>query len=97
MDSGASQWTPARREAYVNDLTAPTSLVAVTAASNRSKADQDPSTWLPTVNDVHCQYAAKWTGIKMRWGLTVDAPEKAALVELAEACPDTTVTYEPAP
>ena len=42
-DSGASQWTAARRQAYANDLGAERSLVAVTAKSNRSKADQDPA------------------------------------------------------
>ncbi|MDQ1033613.1 hypothetical protein QFZ75_000029 [Streptomyces sp. V3I8] len=42
-DSGAHTWTPARREAYANDLDAQRSLVAVTARSNRSKSDQDPA------------------------------------------------------
>ncbi|WP_306340151.1 HNH endonuclease family protein [Streptomyces sp. AS13] len=42
-DSGASAWTAARREAYANDQEALTSLVAVTARTNRSKADQDPT------------------------------------------------------
>ncbi|WP_069622218.1 GmrSD restriction endonuclease domain-containing protein, partial [Streptomyces niveus] len=46
-DSGASAWTPARREAYANDQDAETSLVAVTARTNRSKADKDPADWLP--------------------------------------------------
>ncbi|WP_167345368.1 HNH endonuclease family protein [Streptomyces bikiniensis] len=46
-DSGASTWTPAKREAYANDQGAAASLVAVTARTNRSKADQDPATWMP--------------------------------------------------
>ncbi|GAO12837.1 hypothetical protein TPA0598_13_00210 [Streptomyces lydicamycinicus] len=46
-NSGASQWTAARRQAYANDLGAERSLVAVTAKSNRSKADQDPAQWMP--------------------------------------------------
>lgn len=40
---GASAWTPERRQAYANDLDADSSLVAVTAHTNRS----DPAEWLP--------------------------------------------------
>jgi hypothetical protein len=36
-DSGASTWSPERREAYANDLGDPRALVAVTARSNRQK------------------------------------------------------------
>jgi hypothetical protein len=95
-DSGASQWTAERREAYANDLDAETSLVAVTAGSNRSKADKDPAEWLPNP-EVTCRYGAEWTGDKLRWRLTVDTDELTALTQLAEACPNTTVEYEPAP
>ncbi|ELS54322.1 HNH endonuclease family protein [Streptomyces viridochromogenes] len=96
-DSGASQWTATRREAYANDLDAVTSLVAVSAASNRSKADQDPAEWLPPAVGVLCRYVSEWTATKLRWGLTADATELEALTQLADACPGTTVTYEPAP
>ncbi|MBT2508535.1 HNH endonuclease [Streptomyces sp. ISL-98] len=96
-DSGASAWTAQRREAYANDLTAPTSLVGVTARSNRSKSDQDPGTWMPPSVEVHCQYAAEWTGTKLRWNLTIDPQEQAELLNLAEQCPTTDVHFEPAP
>lgn len=95
-DSGASAWTAQRREAYANDQGAEASLVAVTARSNRSKADQDPAQWMPPAADVHCRYAAEWTGTKLRWNLSVDDAERAALNDLAAACPDQTVTYTPA-
>ncbi|MFG3072168.1 HNH endonuclease family protein [[Kitasatospora] papulosa] len=93
-DSGASQWTPARREAYANDLDAERSLVAVTAKTNRSKADQDPSTWLPPLADARCTYAADWVATKLRWGLTADQPEAAALTDLAETCGNQPLAYE---
>ncbi|MFF9220778.1 HNH endonuclease family protein [Streptomyces viridosporus] len=96
-DSGASAWSPGRREAYANDQGAPQSLVAVTARSNRSKADQDPAQWLPPAADVHCRYAAEWVATKLRWHLAVDTTERAALHGLANACPGQTVSYEPAP
>ncbi|MEV5680950.1 HNH endonuclease family protein [Streptomyces sp. NPDC052179] len=95
-DSGASQWTATRREAYANDLGADRSLVAVTAKTNRSKSDQDPSTWLPPLADARCTYAADWVSTKLRWSLTADAPEVAALSVLAESCGQETVDYQPA-
>ncbi|MEU6807739.1 HNH endonuclease family protein [Streptomyces sp. NPDC046831] len=93
-DSGAAAWSAQRREAYANDQGANASLVAVTARSNRSKADQDPSEWLPPAAEVHCRYAAEWTATKLRWSLAADEPELAALREVAANCPDQTVTYE---
>ncbi|MFE7365937.1 HNH endonuclease family protein [[Kitasatospora] papulosa] len=95
-DSGASQWTPARREAYANDLGSERSLVAVTAKTNRSKADQDPSTWLPPLADARCTYAADWVATKLRWGLTVDQPEADALTALAESCGQQPLDFGPA-
>ncbi|MGI5414018.1 HNH endonuclease family protein [Streptomyces chartreusis] len=96
-DSGASAWTAQRREAYANDQGAEASLVAVTARTNRSKADQDPAQWLPPVTDVHCRYASEWVGTKLRWSLAVDDAELAALEGTAAGCPEETVTYEPVP
>ncbi|MDQ0946234.1 hypothetical protein QFZ24_000157 [Streptomyces phaeochromogenes] len=97
-DSGASVWTPQRREAYANDQGAETSLVAVTARSNRSKSDQDPAQWMPPTPDdaVRCQYAAEWVVTKLRWGLAADDTELAALRDIALGCPLESVTYEPA-
>jgi hypothetical protein len=95
-DSGASAWTAQRREAYANDQGQETSLVAVTARSNRSKADQDPAQWLPPAADAHCRYAAEWVATKLRWSLTADEAELAALHELAGNCPAQNVDYEPA-
>ncbi|MFF4873998.1 HNH endonuclease family protein [Streptomyces sp. NPDC000961] len=96
-DSGASTWTPARREAYANDQGAAASLVAVTARTNRSKADQDPATWMPPLPDAHCRYIGEWTATKLRWGLAVDQTENEALKVYAEACETTVVHYNPAP
>ncbi|MFH9419028.1 HNH endonuclease family protein [Streptomyces rochei] len=95
-DSGASAWSAERREAYANDQGAATSLVAVTARSNRSRADQVPAQWLPPAAEVHCRYIAEWVATKLRWNLTADEMEVAALREAASNCPDQSVTYEPA-
>ncbi|CAL9657839.1 hypothetical protein SUDANB21_06859 (plasmid) [Streptomyces sp. enrichment culture] len=96
-DSGASAWTAQRREAYANDQGADASLVAVTARSNRSKADQDPAEWLPPAADVHCRYVAEWVATKLRWSLAADDAEVVALRGVAAGCQAQTVTYEPAP
>ncbi|MFF8513534.1 HNH endonuclease family protein [Streptomyces sp. NPDC015492] len=95
-DSGASTWTAARREAYANDQDAATSLVAVTARSNRSKSDQDPAEWMPPLPDANCRYVSEWVATKLRWGLAADQGEADALKVYAEACETTVVHYTPA-
>ncbi|MFJ6366528.1 HNH endonuclease family protein [Streptomyces globisporus] len=95
-DSGAHDWTPERREAYANDLDAERSLVAVTAKTNRSKADRDPAQWMPPAQSATCTYLVDWTATKLRWNLSADKTEQAALLELAEPCAESTVEYEPA-
>ncbi|KMO95659.1 HNH endonuclease family protein [Streptomyces roseus] len=96
-DSEQVPWSAARREAYANDQASPDTLIAVSAASNRSKADKDPAEWLPSDGSYHCTYAATWVGTKLRWDLAVDENERQALLGLAEDCPTTSVVYEPAP
>ncbi|UFR07081.1 HNH endonuclease family protein [Streptomyces sp. Go40/10] len=95
-DSGASAWTAKEREAYANDLGDDRALIAVSAASNRSKADQDPSTWLPPAAGYRCQYVTDWVADKMRWGLSIDTGERAALTKVLEDCPNVPVTVTPA-
>ncbi|WP_331741336.1 HNH endonuclease family protein (plasmid) [Streptomyces sp. NBC_00963] len=95
-DSGASNWTAARRQAYANDLDAPRSLVAVSAKANRSKSDQDVTDWLPPLADARCQYASDWTSTKLRWGLSIDSAERTALEHIASGCGHTNVEYETA-
>ncbi|MFE6682583.1 HNH endonuclease family protein [Streptomyces sp. NPDC057729] len=95
-DSGASEWDADRRMRYANDLGAERSLVAVTAKTNRSKADKDPSEWMPPAESAKCTYLADWTGTKLRWKLTADDKERTALETLAKGCTNT-VKYEVAP
>ncbi len=71
-DSGASTWTAAEREAYANDLGDDRALIAVSAASNRSKADQDPTMWLPPAQGYRCEYVTDWIADKIRWSLAID-------------------------
>ncbi|MFF7357366.1 HNH endonuclease family protein [Streptomyces filipinensis] len=91
-DSGASAWTAQEREAYANDLGDERALIAVSAASNRSKADQDPSTWLPPAEGYRCTYVTDWVADKTRWGLSIDTDEQEALSDVLSNCPDVPVT-----
>lgn len=83
--SGASSWTTTKRQSFANDLTGP-QLIAVSASSNRSKGDQDPSTWQPPRTGARCAYAKMWVETKSRWGLSLQSSEKAALQTAINAC-----------
>ena len=93
-DSGAQTWTQQQRVAFYNDLGYAGSLVAISSALNQSKSDRGPEQWLPPA-DV-CGYVTAWTAVKVRWSLTVDPAEQAALLQQASACPASTVTVETA-
>ena len=64
-------------------------LVAVTARTNRSKADQDPAQWLPPHPAARCTYLADWITVKTTWKLTINPAEHTALHDLAADCPTT--------
>jgi hypothetical protein len=89
-DSGAGRWTADTRRRYANDLGDSRSLVAVTASSNRSKADQDPAQWQPRYDK--CRYVRQWVAVKIRWSLKVNPAEKQALRSRASRCADTVLT-----
>ena len=93
-DSGAHVWTQQQRVAFYNDLGYANSLVAISSALNQSKSDRGPEQWLPPA-DV-CGYVTAWTAVKVRWSLTVDPAEQAALLRQASACPGSVVTVETA-
>ena len=82
--SGAWKWTALQRQNYANDLTDPRALVAVTAGENRAKGDQDPSTWLPPLDQ--CGYVSNWIAIKAKYALTVDTVEASTLQKFVVSC-----------
>jgi hypothetical protein len=84
--SGASEWDGARRQAFANDLDDPRALIAVTASSNRSKSDRDPSSWQPPDKAYWCTYVTEWMAVKLKWGLAVDPIEFTALQSIVEGC-----------
>jgi hypothetical protein len=85
-NSGAYTWTRARRIAFAND---PTVLVLTTASANRSKGDQDPSTWAPASHDGACFYARTYRAIKLRWRLHTTAAQRSAIRRTLTTCTGT--------
>lgn len=85
-DSGARSWTTSERQAYANDLDDPRTLVAVKDTVNQAKSDQDPAEWMPSYAGATCRYIGEWIAVKIRWSLSVDSAEQAALTSLASSC-----------
>ena len=83
--SGANAWSTSRRQQFANDLTV-SQLIAVSASSNRSKGDRDPSEWKPTNSSVHCIYAREWIWVKHTYGLSLQSAEKTALQQMLGTC-----------
>jgi hypothetical protein len=85
-NSGAWTWTRARRIAFAND---PADLVLTTASANRSKGDQDPSTWAPASHDGACFYVRTYRAIKLRWRLHTTPAQRAAIRHTLATCTGT--------
>ncbi|MFD0305259.1 hypothetical protein [Streptomyces sp. NPDC127119] len=51
----------------------------------------------PIATSALCTYLEDWTATKLRWNLTIDQAEHDALAARAKNCPDSTITYKPAP
>jgi hypothetical protein len=89
-DSGARSWTSSRRELFANDLADYRTLVGVTDSVNQAKSDRDPAQWMPTYD--RCRYLREWVAVKLRWRLSVDTGERAALQQLSSGCANSTIT-----
>lgn len=85
-DSGASAWDAPRRRAFANDLDEAAALIAVTASANRTKNDRDPAQWRPPRPEAWCGFARAWVTVKVRWDLTSDEAEAAALRDMLAPC-----------
>ncbi|MFE0702057.1 HNH endonuclease family protein [Streptomyces sp. NPDC058872] len=83
--SGANKWTQEKRKEFANDLTHP-QLLAVSAASNRSKGDQGPDEWQPPSKTYWCTYGRAWTSVKATYELSVTASEKDMLGQMLDTC-----------
>lgn len=81
--TGASQWTPAQRAAFANDVH---NLVATTASTNRSKGDQGPDEWSPVSHEGACRYAERYVNTKRLYHLAVTMQQRDALESTLATC-----------
>lgn len=72
--SGAHRWTLKEKECFAND---PLNLIACEDNTNQSKGSRDPAKWMPEKN--RAWYKTRWREIKEKYGLRMDAAERAAL------------------
>jgi len=85
-DSGAHAWDSGTRQRFANDLEYAGSLIAVSASSNRSKGAGDPTEWLPPNRSYRCVYLVTWVEVKLRWNLSADPGEIAAIRSAGSGC-----------
>lgn len=99
-DSGASEWTQERRDAFSND---PLELLAVSSGGNRAHGEKDAAGWLPSVgvkstgvnNPAYdCLYVARQIAVKDKYDLSVDMTEKDAMEDVLATCPAQTIPCE---
>lgn len=82
--AGAYQWDLLKRQEFAND---PENLLAVVGYVNEDKGRQRADQWLPPNEQYRCAYVARQIRVKAKWGLSVTAREKQAMIEVLAACP----------
>ena len=58
----------------------------VSLSANRSKAQRDPSKWMPPNEDFHCDYLKMWVHLKAHWKLEMDKEEKEFIQNAQQEC-----------
>lgn len=85
-ESGAWEWTDPQRNAYLNDLAHPETLLVVTEASHTARKDEDPGQWVPSNDTYLCDYLKGWVYLKTLYKLSVDAGEREAIAAASLHC-----------
>lgn len=68
FQQGASDWTPAKRQALAND---PANLLAADASANRTKGDKGPGEWMPSNSSFRCDYGKKFAAVAVKYDLPI--------------------------
>ncbi|MBQ3306477.1 HNH endonuclease [Candidatus Saccharibacteria bacterium] len=82
---GAQNKTKEERFQFATD---PLNLLAVDSSANQQKSDGDAATWLPPNKSFRCQYVARQTSVKYKYGLWVTQAEHDAIAKVLETCPN---------
>ncbi len=85
-DSGAYDWSRAKKTRFANDLSYDGHLNAVLNSENRKKGSKGPEEWMPPDRSYWCEYATHWIKIKVAWDLTATERELAALKDMIATC-----------
>lgn len=81
---GAQQWGDDTRLRFAND---PLNLLSVSASLNQEKSDGDAATWLPPNTQFRCTYVARQAAVKNKYGISVTAAEREAMLQVLTGCP----------
>jgi len=81
--TGAFKLSADTRKAFAND---PLNLLAVKGSLNSQKSDGDAATWLPPRKSYRCAYVSRQVAVKVKYGLWITAPEKAAILGVLKSC-----------
>lgn len=84
--SGAANWDRTQVDAYLNDVSLPDTLIAVSSASAVDKNGQPINEWVPPDPAFRCEYAARWVRVKTSWQLTVSSAERSLLSDILGTC-----------
>lgn len=85
---GAQGLSADTREELAND---PLNLLAVDGPTNGGKSDGDAATWLPPRAAFRCDYVARQTAVKLKYGLWMTSAEKSAIRRVVSTCPTETI------
>lgn len=88
--AGAWAWPAAKRLALAND---PLNLLAVDSGANRSKGDDDASTWLPDRTSYRCAHVARQVAVKHEYQLAVSSTERAMMTGVRRSCRNQPAPY----
>ena len=90
--SGAQSLTLTTRTLFGND---PYNLLAVDGSLNEQKGDANAASWLPPNGSYRCQYVARQVGVKVKYGLSVTAPERDSIARVLATCPGQPLPPDP--